>query len=207
MKRISLGLLVSLFGMTMVSEHALALNPNDGYVQVEFYNHCPFPIRVGQMGHGDFAYINPYQAHERGIGPENQQHLAIAYYGYKHDAHPGFGNMTLAEISFNTNHYWLDYYNISLVDGYNLPVEIAGAYGGCDVATCNRDLNPGCPDGNRIWQNGWTIACTKWNDKDNPNNPAARFFDQACPGAYSWSKDDSKVRACQGQDYRITFCP
>lgn len=207
MLRISLTLFVSILGATTFSSPLLASNPNDGYVSVEFYNHCPFPIRVGQMGQGDFAYIDPYQTSERGIGSEGGQHLAIAYYGYKHDAFPGFGNMSLAEFSFNTDFNWLDFYNISLVDGYNLPIDISGTTGACESARCGVDLNPGCPDGNRIVQNGWTVACSKFGDRDTPFNPAAQFFANACPGAYSWSKDDSKVKGCAGQDYRVTFCP
>ncbi|RYZ59587.1 MAG: hypothetical protein EOP07_03490 [Proteobacteria bacterium] len=181
-------------------------NQGDGQITLEFYNHCPFPIRVGQMGAGDFAYLNPYEGTERWIGGDDAPHLALAYYGYKHDSHPGFGNMSLAEFSFNTSFQWLDFYNISLVDGFNLPIDISAVGAACEPASCNADLLPGCPDSQRIWQNGWTIACSKFGDRDTPWNPAAQHFANACPGAYSWSKDDSKVRGCNAQDYRVTFC-
>ncbi|TKY65677.1 Thaumatin protein 1 [Spatholobus suberectus] len=42
----------------------------------------------------------------------------------------------------------LDFYNVSLVDGYNLPMLIVakgGTRGGCSATGCLVDLNGGCP--------------------------------------------------------------
>ncbi|KAI0301484.1 thaumatin family-domain-containing protein [Russula brevipes] len=38
-----------------------------------------------------------------------------------------------------------DFYNVSLVDGFNLPMEIIPSVQNCSVASCPVDLNPGCP--------------------------------------------------------------
>ena len=37
----------------------------------------------------------------------------------------------------------LDYYDVSLVDGYNLPMKITNNVG-CNVASCGVDLGPNC---------------------------------------------------------------
>ncbi len=45
-------------------------------------------------------------------------------------------------------------------------------------------------------------------EPNNPQSPVARYFEQSCPDAYSWSGDDAgSVVACAGEDYVIVFCP
>ncbi|KAJ0093018.1 hypothetical protein Patl1_27108 [Pistacia atlantica] len=84
---------------------------------------------------------------------------------------------SLVEITFQAND-GQDYYNLSLVDGFNLPVSVA----------------PQGSDGN-------VIGCK--NTLDN-----ATFFKSQCPEAYSYPEDDQVVRACTaGANYAITFCP
>ena len=72
---------------------------------------------------------------------------------------------TLAEFTFNA-HEGLDFYDVSLVDGYNLPVAIepvGGTYesgaGICQTCGCNKDLNEICPYELRVVYNGWTVGC------------------------------------------------
>ncbi len=221
MMRISLAFAALILGASHV--HAEGFNPafksgstlgnpvqrasvGNGNVEIDFYNHCPFPVRVGQNGVGEIQYLEPYQAREHWIGNDAGQHLALAYYAYKADAFPGFGHMSLAEFSFNTDWHRLDFYNVSLVDGYNLPIDIAPIGTACNATGCNVDLNPGCPESQRIYKDGWVIACSKFGDRDTPWNPAAQYFANACSDVYSWSKDDSKVEGCDGQDYVVTFC-
>ncbi|KAJ9589771.1 hypothetical protein L9F63_027968, partial [Diploptera punctata] len=52
------------------------------------------------------------------------------------------GNPTLAEFSINS---WngLDFYDLSVIDGYNLPMKIIPANGGCPTVTCG---SANCPD-------------------------------------------------------------
>lgn len=42
-----------------------------------------------------------------------------------------------------------DFYDVSLVDGYNMPVSIipSGGYGRCKAVKCRSDLNQNCPGG------------------------------------------------------------
>jgi hypothetical protein len=37
-----------------------------------------------------------------------------------------------------------DYYDVSLVDGFNIPMSVVPT-AGCHEASCTVDLNPGCP--------------------------------------------------------------
>jgi hypothetical protein len=184
-----------------------AIDPNDNWISIQFYNACPFPVQVGQMGAGDFMHLDPWQSGERSVGGDWERHEGLAYYAYHEGNNPGVENMTLAEFGFNTAWYNLDFYDVSNVNAFNMPMDIRPIGAGCDAARCAVDLLPGCPDGNRIWNQGWTISCTKWGDRDNPNNPAAIEFHNACPGAYSWSKDDGATRGCDAQDYIVTLCP
>ncbi|GJQ81656.1 hypothetical protein Trydic_g8534 [Trypoxylus dichotomus] len=125
--------------------------------------------------------------------------------------------VSLAEIALRG---WggLDYYDISLVDGFNVKVSVEpvngwGAEGqyGCKKAACNYYINDDCPPELRlIGSSGWTIgcksACLAFNTDQYccrgahglpetckssqwPNNWPA-FFKERCPDAYSYAYDD-----------------
>ncbi|KAK9079017.1 hypothetical protein SSX86_000686 [Deinandra increscens subsp. villosa] len=119
-----------------------------------------------------------------------------------------------------------DFYDVSLVDGFNLPVSVV-PQGGCSTsADCPVDINAQCPaelalkDGS-----GGTIgcksACVAFNtpeycctgDHNTPQTcPAtnySRFFKNLCPKAYSYAFDDpsSTFTCTAGANYDITFCP
>ncbi|XXQ35840.1 Thaumatin family [Plasmodiophora brassicae] len=141
----------------------------------------------------------------------------------------GIPPVTLAEITFDAA--GTDFYDISLVDGYNLPMAMEPtAYQGqgyrCGRAGCNRDLNAFCPGELAVVQNGRTVACNSACNKFNtdefccrgafgtpdrcPPFPYSQLFKSACPAAYSYAYDDlSSTFTCQsqGSNYRITFCP
>ncbi|CAA0830340.1 Pathogenesis-related thaumatin superfamily protein [Striga hermonthica] len=118
-----------------------------------------------------------------------------------------------------------DFYDISLVDGYNLPVSVSGA--NCPTVACPVDIsNNGCPDelavrdpsGGAI---GCKSACLAFNqpqycctgDYGTPDKCPPTFysmiFKSMCPQAYSYAYDDktSTFTCPTGGDYLITFCP
>jgi hypothetical protein len=66
---------------------------------------------------------------------------------------------TLAEFKLNGDG-GQDFYDVSNVDGSNLPVRISNNKG-CPTPSCGVDLNPGCPDDRMKVrdQNGITIGC------------------------------------------------
>jgi hypothetical protein len=131
----------------------------------------------------------------------------------------GIPPVTLAEFTFS-GYGNLDYYDLSLVDGYNLPMQIspiADTYSktssnpfDCGTPSCTADLNLSCPKELQQIINGKTVACKSaceaFNEDEyccrgafgtaatcNPSNWATNYasiFKQACPGAYSYAYDD-----------------
>jgi hypothetical protein len=77
----------------------------------------------------------------------------------------------LAEFALNTNFQGLDFYDISLVDGFNLPVTMQPKFGvggkagsangrSCNPAGCTADVNSICPNElKKIGASGNVIAC------------------------------------------------
>ena len=121
-----------------------------------------------------------------------------------------------------------DFYDVSLVDGYNLPmlVEPAGGSGStgttCAAAGCVADLNARCPAELRsVGGAACRSACDAFGKPEyccsgayaNPNTcrPTAysQVFKSACPQSYSYAFDDpTSIFTCAGgRDYTITFCP
>lgn len=145
----------------------------------------------------------------------------------------GIPPATLAEFTMNGAGNQ-DFYDISLVDGYNLPMRIipvAGTYtvpasGGkyaCGTAGCTSDLLLTCPTELRtLNSSGQTVgcmsACMKYNTdayccKGANNLPStcpptnySQIFKAACPDAYSYAYDDqTSTYICIGATYQIIF--
>ncbi|KDP36620.1 hypothetical protein JCGZ_08436 [Jatropha curcas] len=135
------------------------------------------------------------------------------------------GNPPVSLIELNLGKYYgQDFYDISLVDGFNVPVSISprGGFGNaCIPASCARNVNSNCPnelavkgqDGNSVI--GCKSACVAFNrpeycctDTCKPTN-YSKFFKNQCPQAYSYALDDStSTFSCtSGANYDITFCP
>jgi len=134
---------------------------------------------------------------------------------------------TLAEFTLSGSG-GLDFYDVSLVDGYNLPlvVRAVGGSGNCTAAGCVADLNDSCPTQLRVVAGayGEGVACKSacdafgdpqyccsgayaTPDKCKPSQ-YSEYFKKACPGAYSYAYDDaSSTFTCSNADYVITFCP
>ncbi|KAA8520262.1 hypothetical protein F0562_014518 [Nyssa sinensis] len=65
---------------------------------------------------------------------------------------------TLAEFTLDSP---LDFYDISLVDGYNIPLSITpfGGSGECKRVRCLSDMNRRCPSGLQVISSGRVVAC------------------------------------------------
>lgn len=134
---------------------------------------------------------------------------------------------TLAEFTLNGN-AGLDFYDVSLVDGYNAPMMVVpqgGTGGGCSTTGCVVDLNGICPAELRVVDGGNVVACKSACEAfrspefccsgpfANPNTCAptsySQLFKNACPRAYSYAFDDpTSTFTCAGaSNYLITFCP
>ncbi|MQM12137.1 hypothetical protein Taro_045051 [Colocasia esculenta] len=129
-----------------------------------------------------------------------------------------------------------DFFDVSLVDGFNLPVEalpqaLAGGDNSgakCEVTNCPVDLNNRCPPELAMhdMSSGQVVACKSaclalgkdeyccTGEYANPQicheTPYSRVFKDACPRAYSYAYDDATSTftcASGSTNYLITFCP
>jgi len=136
---------------------------------------------------------------------------------------------SLAEFTLN-NSGGLDFYDVSLVDGYNLPISIesdqpksSDPYH-CGTPSCVSDLNQNCPQELQDTIGGRVVACLSACEKFNTDRYCCRglystratcppsnysvIFKTACPGAYSYAYDDpTSTFTCSKSNYAITFCP
>ncbi|XP_042474804.1 thaumatin-like protein 1b [Zingiber officinale] len=127
----------------------------------------------------------------------------------------------------------MDFYDVSLVDGYNVPMLVAPQGGGCNATGCAADLNARCPADLRVVAashdggGGESVACKSACDAfgspqyccsgayGSPDTckptSYSEFFKNACPRAYSYAYDDATstftCAATAAADYLITFCP
>jgi len=183
----------------------------DGRTTLVFVNGCRAAVtfRGSDIQGGDLA---PGAASCVDIGSDVEALSAKRYWGFRGED-PGAEHHSLAEFTFNTDFNDFDWYNISYVDAFNLPLEIEPlARPKCKSLSCPADLLANCPSEGRFSNSqGDLVACVS-PDRDNAMSPVALYF-ESCDDAYAWSGDDQKgddpspVRACAGEDWQITFCP
>lgn len=133
---------------------------------------------------------------------------------------------TLVEMTLGTSKSPIHFYDVSLVDGFNIPVSMAPVGGevGCGVAACEADLNVCCPAALAVKREGKVVGCKSAclaartdrycctgefaNPKSCKPSVFARLFKAICPKAYSYAYDDSSsLHTCRAPRYVITFCP
>lgn len=136
---------------------------------------------------------------------------------------------TLAEFTLDGSG-GMDFYDVSLVDGYNLPLLIVpqGGTGTCRATGCLADLNSACPTSLKVVQDttegSESVACRSAceafdtpeyccsGEYGSPNtckpSSYSQYFKNACPHAYSYAYDDAtSTFTCTDASYTITFCP
>uniref|UniRef100_A0A7N0RBS8 Thaumatin-like protein n=1 Tax=Kalanchoe fedtschenkoi TaxID=63787 RepID=A0A7N0RBS8_KALFE len=138
---------------------------------------------------------------------------------------------TLAEFTLSGSAAAQDFYDVSLVDGYNLPILISpvgGSGPNCTNTGCASDLNKPCPTDLRVNSESdgrVAVACkSACGAFDKPEfccqgafgspdtckpSTYSEMFKSACPRAYSYAYDDKTSTFVCGSspDYVITFCP
>ncbi|MQM17007.1 hypothetical protein Taro_049970 [Colocasia esculenta] len=119
----------------------------------------------------------------------------------------------------------VDFYDVSLVDGFNVPVVVKpiNGNGNCSTAGCDEDVLPHCPTELQLTAGKTVVGCRSACDVFDTDeyccrgvygNPStckptsySRTFKSACPAAYSYAYDDpSSIFTCSGADYIVTFC-
>lgn len=144
---------------------------------------------------------------------------------------------SLFEITLGHGSSDKDFYDVSLVDGYNLPIVAiptgGGLVGACNATGCVADINISCPkelqvmgeeEEERGGGGGGVVACKSACEAfgldqyccsgqfANPNtcrpSSYSTVFKRACPRAYSYAFDDgSSTFTCKASEYAIIFCP
>ncbi|CDP09785.1 unnamed protein product [Coffea canephora] len=123
---------------------------------------------------------------------------------------------TLAEYSVNAFNNQ-DFLDVSLVDGFNVPMEFSRPSAGCTGGIrCAADINGQCPPELRA-PGGCNNPCTVFKTSGYcctsgvkcEQTYLARFFKDMCPDAYSYPQDDqtSTFTCPSGGNYRVIFCP
>ncbi|KAK9269943.1 hypothetical protein L1049_025516 [Liquidambar formosana] len=136
---------------------------------------------------------------------------------------------TLAEFTLD-GYGGRDFYDVSLVDGYNLPLLVVpqgGTGDNCTNTGCAVDLNGVCPSALKVTSEDGTesVACKSaceafqqpqyccsgaygTPDTCKPSS-YSEVFKNACPRAYSYAYDDktSTFTCASSPNYLITFCP
>ncbi|CAN1153199.1 Pathogenesis-related protein 5 [Linum perenne] len=136
---------------------------------------------------------------------------------------------TLVEVTLQGDKGGPAFYDVSLVDGYNIPVAVLSRplSAKCAVSGCVRDLNGCCPPELQVLSRngsgrvvGCKSACKTFNidsfccrneygrpEKCRPN-VYSKMFKDACPSYYSYAYDSPPPLVnCTAKEYVITFCP
>ncbi|KAK8483173.1 hypothetical protein V6N13_058946 [Hibiscus sabdariffa] len=123
----------------------------------------------------------------------------------------------------------LHFFDVSLVDGYNIPMLVVpqgGTGQNCTNTGCVVDLNGSCPSELKVMSTdgrdglACKSACEAFGDPQYCCSGAygtpdtckpssySEVFKTACPRAYSYAYDDkTSTFTCANADYTITFCP
>ncbi|XP_062074245.1 protein P21-like [Humulus lupulus] len=122
---------------------------------------------------------------------------------------------TLAEYALNQFNN-LDFFDISLVDGFNVPMDFSPTSPQCSRGIkCVANINNECPAQLRA-PGGCKDPCNVFktdmyccNSGSCGPTEFSKFFKQRCPDAYSYPKDDptSTFTCPGGTNYRVVFCP
>ncbi|GFP85324.1 thaumatin-like protein [Phtheirospermum japonicum] len=123
---------------------------------------------------------------------------------------------TLAEYSLNQSDD-MDFFDVSLVEGFNVPIGFSAISGSCQVIRCVANINGQCPRELRA-PGGCNNPCTVYRTDQYCCNlssncgptPYSRFFKGRCPNTRTYPRDDDTgLFTCDdgAHNYRVVFCP
>ncbi|MCD7460857.1 hypothetical protein HAX54_044620 [Datura stramonium] len=196
-------------------------------------NNCPYTVWAASVPVGGGLQLNPGQTWRINVPPGTSQARIWARTGCNFDG-SGRGRCqtgdcngllrcqsygqppnSLAEYALN-QYSNLDFFDVSLVDGFNVPIEFSPTSNGCTRGIrCAADINGQCPNKLRA-PGGCHNPCTVFKTDEyccNSGNCGptrySRFFKDRCYDAYSYPKDDqTSTFTCRGgTNYRVVFCP
>lgn len=134
---------------------------------------------------------------------------------------------TLVQIALQEDHSKPSLYDVSLVDGYNIPVSMNSRQTSsrCSIRGCLKDVNSLCPQELQVLNKyGEVVACKSAclafdfdrfccrNEYGSPEKckPSvySKIFKDACPCYYTYAFDSPPPLVnCASREYVITFCP
>ncbi|KAM1130337.1 hypothetical protein ACFX13_045833 [Malus domestica] len=135
--------------------------------------------------------------------------------------------VTLVQVSVQGDKDKLNFYDVSVVDGYNLPVVVLSnpVASNCTIGGCLKDLKTRCPKELKVLNKKGEVvacksACLAFNtdayccrkeygtpEKCKPS-VYSKLFKDACPSYYSYAYDTPPpLVTCKASKYVITFCP
>uniref|UniRef100_A0A7E4VJH0 Thaumatin-like protein n=1 Tax=Panagrellus redivivus TaxID=6233 RepID=A0A7E4VJH0_PANRE len=195
-------------------------------VKFTLYNNCGGPIWPGILGstipEGGGFRLEHGQSHDVYVPDrwqagrfwtrtwcDDQFNCATGFCGNKLQCSGAGGRppASLAEFTlYAQNAGNQDFYDVSLVDGWNVEVLIepvggtfqsnGGQYDCKTIGQCNANINDRCPDELKVWASGTVAgcdsACTRWPDNDFYCCRNAHGTPQTCKSS-DWPKDYAKI--------------
>ncbi|ONK74449.1 uncharacterized protein A4U43_C03F6360 [Asparagus officinalis] len=127
----------------------------------------------------------------------------------------GSSPTTIAEFALN-QFGGQDFFDISLVNGFNVPMVFGPTATGCRKTRCTGDILGNCPSELRV-DGGCDSPCDVFKTEEyccssgscGPTN-YSQFFKMYCPEAFSIPAPDggaSTLTCKSGTDYVLVFCP
>jgi hypothetical protein len=123
------------------------------------------------------------------------------------DGRDSFSPATIAVFNLNAKSNRVDYFGVSVVNGYNLPMmvepQVGSGSGDCLMTGCMVHLNKICPLELKMMRGRDCIAC---KSTGQPLSKYSESFKKACPHA-NVDATETFQGVCASTDYLITFCP
>ncbi|XP_073366044.1 alpha-amylase/trypsin inhibitor-like [Aegilops tauschii subsp. strangulata] len=118
---------------------------------------------------------------------------------------------TLGEFSLGQGESYDDFFDISLTNGFNvpmdfLPVPVQGRSGCSKGPRCAANITSQCPRELKA-PGGCNNACTRSTASSCSYTNYSAFFKYMCPDAYSRPDDNSTYACPSGTEYQVIFCP
>ncbi|KAL5980665.1 hypothetical protein ACLOJK_028573 [Asimina triloba] len=138
----------------------------------------------------------------------------------------GMPPATLVQVALQADKSKPSFYDVSVVDGYNLPVSVGSkpSIPKCRIGGCSKNMNSMCPEELQVVEDGAVVACKSAclafdldvfccrNAYGTPDKCKAtrysKMFKDACPSYFSYAYDSpSPLVNCYSKEYVVDFCP